>query len=183
MATKAVVDAGSWVNPQSLLRPPRRTVEAEGSRREPRHEWNGVAVRADVARIDWEGTVSGPLETAARQFTASLDALDVAAMVGVLADDVEGVEEISRQWLRGRDAVARYMRELATQVSDIRTTLRDVNERVWGEVGVVTCWLDQTYTFEGESVGISAPTTLLFRNDAGGWKLTLFHSVPFPEQE
>jgi ketosteroid isomerase-like protein len=127
--------------------------------------------------------VAGALETAARQFTASLDALDVDAMVSVLADDVEGVEEISRQWLRGRDAVAGYMRELATQVSDIETTLRDVNERVWGDVGVVTCWLDQTYTYGGETVGISAPTTLLFRNDAGAWKLTLFHSVPLPEQQ
>ncbi len=75
------------------------------------------------------------------------------------------------------------MRELATQVSDIDTTLRDVNERVWGDVGVVTCWLDQTYTFEGEVVRISAPTTLLFRSEAGQWKLVLFHSVPLPEQE
>lgn len=125
----------------------------------------------------------GALETAVRQFAASLDALDVDAMVSVLADDVEGVEEISRQWLRGRDAVAGYMRELATQVSDIDTTLRDANERVWGDVGVVTCWLDQTYTFEGEVVRISAPTTLLFRSEAGQWKLVLFHSVPLPEQE
>ena len=127
--------------------------------------------------------MAGVLETAARQFTASLDALDVDAMVGVLADDVEGVEEISRQWLRGRDAVAGYMRELATQVSDIHSALRDVNERVWGEVGVVTCWLDQTYTYGGEILRISAPTTLLFRSDAGQWKLALFHSVPLPEQE
>src|SRR5262245_16910870 len=100
-----------------------------------------------VTRINREGSVSGALEAAARQFTASLDALEVDAMVSVLADDVEGVEEISRQWLRGRDAVAGYMRELATQVGDITTSLRDVNERVWGDVGVVTCWLDQTYTF------------------------------------
>jgi ketosteroid isomerase-like protein len=133
-------------------------------------------------RSDREGIVAGALETVARRFTTSLDALDVEAMVGVLGDDVEGVEEISRQWLRGRDAVVGYIRELATQVSDIRTELRDVNERVWGDVGVVTCWLDQTYTYEGAPVRISAPTTLLFRSDAGQWKLVLFHSVPLPEQ-
>ena len=40
------------------------------------------------------------------------------------------------------------MRELATQESDFHTILRDVNERAWGDVGVVTSWLDQTYTFE-----------------------------------
>jgi ketosteroid isomerase-like protein len=126
--------------------------------------------------------MAGELETAARQFTTSLDALDVDAMVSMLADDVEGVEEISRQWLRGRDAVAEYIRQLAQQVSDLRTELRDVNERVWGDVGVVTCWLDQTYTYEDAPVRISAPTTLLFRSDAGEWKLALFHSVPLPDQ-
>jgi ketosteroid isomerase-like protein len=129
------------------------------------------------------GSVAGELEAAARQFTASLDALDVDAMVTVLADDVEGVEEISRQWLRGRDAVAGYMRELATQVSDVRSELRDLNERVWGDVGVVTCWLDQTYTYAGQPVRISAPTTLVFRRDAGEWNLVLFHSVPLADQE
>jgi ketosteroid isomerase-like protein len=138
-----------------------------------------VAVRLN----EEEGTMPGALETAVRQFAASLDALDVDALVSVLADDVEGVEEISRQWLRGHDAVAGYMRELATQVSDINTTLSDLNERIWGDVGVVTCWLDQTYTFAGEVVRISAPTTLLFRSEAGQWKLVLFHSVPLPEQE
>lgn len=127
--------------------------------------------------------MAGVLETAARHFTASLDALDVDAMVSVLAADVEGVEEISRRWLRGRGAVAGYLHELATQVSDVRSALRDINERVWGDVGLVTCWLDQTYTYGGESVRISAPTTLLFRRDAGQWKLALFHSVPIPDQE
>ena len=125
--------------------------------------------------------MSGSLEDAVRGFAASLDALDVDAMVSVLADDVEGVEEISGNGFAGSDAVAGYLREMATQVSDVRTALRDVNERVWGDIGVVTCWLDQTYTYEGEHVRISAPTTLLFRNDGGDWRLSLFHSVPLAE--
>jgi ketosteroid isomerase-like protein len=126
--------------------------------------------------------VAGSLETVARQFFEDLDALDVDALVSVLADDVEGVEEISRQWLRGREAVEGYMRQLATQISDIHTEVRDLNERVWGDVGVLTHWLDQTYTYEGNTIQISAPTTLLFRRDGDQWKMTLFHSVPLLEQ-
>jgi uncharacterized protein (TIGR02246 family) len=126
--------------------------------------------------------VPGPLETVARQFTKYLDALDIDALVSVFTDDIEVVEEISRQWLRGRDAVEGYARQLATQISDVHTEIRDVNERVWGDVGVLTHWLDQTYTFEGNAVQISAPTTLIFRRESDVWKMALFHSVPLPEQ-
>jgi uncharacterized protein (TIGR02246 family) len=126
--------------------------------------------------------MAGPLEAVARRFTTNLDALDVDALVSVFADDVEGVEEISRQWLRGRDAVEGYVRQLATKISDVHTEMRDINERVWGDVGVLTSWLDQTYTYEGSAIQISAPTTLLFRRDGGEWKMALFHSVPLPEQ-
>jgi hypothetical protein len=100
----------------------------------------------------------------------------------VFTDDIEVVEEISRQWLRGRDAVVGYVRLLVTQVSDVHTEIRDVNERVWGDVGVLTHWLDQTYTYEGNAVQISAPTTLVFRRESGEWKMALFHSVPLPDQ-
>lgn len=127
--------------------------------------------------------MAGPLEPIAVQFTESLDALDVDGLVSVLADDVEGVEEISRQWLRGRDAVEGYLRQLVTQVSDLHSVMRDVNERVWGDVGALTFWLDQTYSYQGEGIQIAAPTTLLFRRDGDEWKIALFHSVPLAEQE
>jgi SnoaL-like domain len=127
--------------------------------------------------------MAGPLETVAVEFIKNLDALAVDGLISVLADDVEGVEEISRQWLRGRDAVEGYLRELVTQVSDIHTEMRDVNERSWGDVGVLTSWLDQTYLYEGNEVRISAPTTLLFRRVGADWKMALFHSVPLSEQD
>jgi uncharacterized protein (TIGR02246 family) len=126
--------------------------------------------------------MAGPLETVARQFTAHLDALDADALVRVMAGDIEGVDENSRQWLRGRDAVETYLHQMVTQVSDLHTELSDPNERVWGDVGVLTLWLDQTYTYGGSAVQISTPTTLLFRREDGEWKLALFHSVPLTEQ-
>jgi hypothetical protein len=48
---------------------------------------------------------------------------------------------------------------------------------------VVTCWLDQTYTLEGQERSVSARTTIVFRNVDGDRKLSLFHSVPLPDQE
>ena len=68
-------------------------------------------------------------------------------------------------------------------VSSVRTEATDVSERLFGDVGVVTCWLDQTYTLDGREQSVSAPTTMVFRNEGGDWKLSLFHSVPLPQQE
>jgi ketosteroid isomerase-like protein len=35
----------------------------------------------------------------------------------------------------------------------------------------------------GQEQSVSAPTTIVFRNEGGDWKLSLFHSVPLPDQE
>jgi ketosteroid isomerase-like protein len=98
-------------------------------------------------------------------------------------DDAQGVDEISRRWIRGRADVSAYIRQLASSVSGIRTEATDVRESIFGDVVVVTCWLDQTYMLKGQEQSVSAPTTIVFRNEDGDWKLSLFHSVPLPEQE
>jgi ketosteroid isomerase-like protein len=79
------------------------------------------------------------------------------------------------------EQVAGAVRAMLGSVSDVKTELRDVHERTWGGAGVLTCWIEQTYTLDGKPGGVSAPTTVVFRREAGGWKLALFHSVPLPE--
>jgi len=74
-----------------------------------------------------------------------------------------------------------YLRQMTGAVSGVRSELRDAEERVWGDVGVVTCWLEQDYTFEGDAQHISAPTTIVLRREGGEWKVVLFHSIPLPE--
>jgi ketosteroid isomerase-like protein len=127
--------------------------------------------------------MSGQLEQVVSDFLAALDSLDVDAMLQGLTDDAQGVDEISRRWIRGKADLSAYIRQLASSVSSVRTEATDVSESVFGDVGVVTCSLDQTYTLEGQERSVSAPTTLVFRNEDGDWKLSLFHSVPLPEQE
>jgi ketosteroid isomerase-like protein len=122
------------------------------------------------------------LRNVATDFFAALDALDADRMKQMLTGDVQSVDEISRRWLRGRGDVDNYLRELITAVSDVGTQLRDAEERIWGETGVLTCWIDQDYTMNGTPQHISAPTTMILRRDGGAWKLVLFHSIPLPEQ-
>ena len=125
----------------------------------------------------------GELESVANDFVAALDSKDVDRILESATEDAQGVDEISRRWLRGRGELDRYLRQLMGAVSGLRTELRDAEEHVWGDIGVLTCWLDQDYTLEGNAQHISAPTTIVFRREGGEWKLALFHSIPLPEQQ
>ena len=124
----------------------------------------------------------GELERAASDLMSALDSKDVDRIVESITDDAEGIDEISRRWRRGKDDTNAYLRELVSVVSNVHTELRDPNERIWGDTGVLTCWLDQDYTLEGKDQHVSAPTTIVFRREGGAWRATLFHSAPLPEE-
>jgi len=124
----------------------------------------------------------GELNSVATDFFAALDALDADRMTQMLTEDVQSVDEGSRRWLRGKGDVGNYLRELMPAVSDLETQLRDAEERIWGDTGLLTCWIDQDYTMHGTAQHISAPTTLILRRDGGAWKLVLWHSIPLPEE-
>lgn len=124
----------------------------------------------------------GPLTDLVTTLLRHLDAERFDEILALAADDVQGVDEISEGWLRGRAAMARYYDGLRGQVAGIRSTFRDPFESVWGDVGVVTGTLEQTYEQGGETIRIVAPTSVLFRRDGGAWKVALLHSVPLPEE-
>jgi ketosteroid isomerase-like protein len=127
--------------------------------------------------------MAGELENVANDLMAALDSQDLDRMVEAIGEDAQGVDEISRRWLRGRDELDGYLRQMIGAVSGVRSELRDAQERVWGDVGVLTCWLEQDYTLEGNAQHISAPTTIVLRREGGTWKVVLFHSIPLPEQQ
>jgi ketosteroid isomerase-like protein len=124
----------------------------------------------------------GELESVANGFVAALDAMDLDRMMASALDDAQGIDEISRRWIRGRAQLDTYMRGLMGAVSNLRTELRDVEERMWRDTGMVTCWLEQDYELEGQAQHVSAPTTIVMRRQDGEWKLALFHSVPLPAE-
>ena len=127
--------------------------------------------------------MGGALETATRQLFDSLDRKDTDAILRSSAKDVQAVDEISRHWQRGIDALGSYFRQAIGMVDDIHSTLNDVHESVQGDIGFVTCWLEQDYTLEGKRTHVSAPTTVAFRRDGDGWKIILIHTVPMPPEE
>jgi hypothetical protein len=71
-------------------------------------------------------------------------------------DDARGVAEVSRRWLRGRDASAEYVQQPLPAIENLNSQLGDVQETAWNDVGLVTCWLEQDHTYQGQSQHVSS---------------------------
>ena len=126
--------------------------------------------------------MGGALESATRQLFEALDRKDMEALAQSLAQDAQGVDEISRRWMRGAEALGKYLRETIAMIEDVHSTINDVHETVNGDIGFTTCWLEQDYTLEGTKQHVSAPTTVVFRRDHSAWKMVLFESIPLPPE-
>ena len=108
--------------------------------------------------------------------------MDLDALGAMVDDEVQGVDEIARRWMRGRPAIEGYFSQLKDTVSDVRSRMSDVQEDAWDDAGLVTFVLDQTYTLDGQQQTISAPTSIVFRRRGSDWKIVLIHTVPLPEE-
>jgi ketosteroid isomerase-like protein len=117
------------------------------------------------------------IEVVQRLFDA-LDKGDAEGVLPLIGSDAQGVDEISRKWMRGPNEVSGYVRQLIGEVQDVHSEMLDPHELEWGDTGVLTCWLEQEYTYEGQRAHISAPTTVVLRREDGVWKAVVFHSVP-----
>ena len=109
----------------------------------------------------------------------SLDDLDSEGVVKYFSDDVEQVDELAQKWLRGKAICVAAIEGMMTSVSDIKSEVSDLNLISSSDMAIVTCTLNQSYTFEGKSTSIVAPTTIAFRLENGAWKAVLLHTVPF----
>jgi ketosteroid isomerase-like protein len=122
------------------------------------------------------------LEGQVRRIYEFVDAMDMRAMAEMLTDDAQGVDEISRAWMRGRDALESYFAQLDQMVDEVHSKVSDVHSTEWGDVGVVTCVVDQTYLMDGVEQNVTAPTSITFRREGGDWKVALFHAVPLADE-
>lgn len=118
----------------------------------------------------------------AKEVRRLFDAFDAQRFDDVkkmFAADAQGIDEISRAWIRGRDSIDGYFRQLAEHgVGDIQSRLTDMEARQWGDVGLVTCMADQSYTMDGERVSIHSPVSVLFRRTGDRWEIELVHAIP-----
>lgn len=123
------------------------------------------------------------LEQETRRLFTYLDAMDVDGIRAMVADKVQGIDEITRSWTRGRAALETYLAELADGVQVVRSQISDLHVTHWDETGLVTFVLQQSYQMDGAAQSLSAPTSLVFKREDDAWKLALIHSVPLPEPE
>jgi ketosteroid isomerase-like protein len=121
------------------------------------------------------------LEQEVHRLFELLDSMDIRGISAMLTDDAQGIDEISRRWMRGKAALDAYFAQLEGTVSEPKSQVSDLHATSWGEVGLVTFVLDQTYKMNGEEHRISAPTSIVFNRDNSGWKVAMIHTVPLPE--
>lgn len=125
--------------------------------------------------------MTGELEKVVRQLFEAFDRKDESVLGEHLTDEARGIDEISRRWLRGRAEIEAYVRQMLPALDEVHSELRDLDEQEWGDAGVVTCWLEQEYVYEGQHQKITAPTTVVLRRVDGAWKVALLHTVPLEE--
>jgi ketosteroid isomerase-like protein len=137
--------------------------------------------RAGKKQTDKEEAMGGELEQELRDYFVALDRMELEPLLERLTDDMQGIDELSRGWTRGKNEFAAKIAVLTENVSDVNTKITDVVEHVWGDTGVVTCWMEQDYTYDGATQHVSAPTTVVFRRPYGTWKMAVFHMIPVPD--
>ena len=126
--------------------------------------------------------MAGELAAVVKAMMSDFEKMDFDAVAKSAAHDMQGIDEVSRSWIRGRKGLTEYFKKIAASVSKIHDSkLNDVHETIVGDIGILTCWLEQDYTLEGKRQHISAPTTVVLRREGGAWKIVLFHSLPLPE--
>lgn len=117
-------------------------------------------------------------ESVVRELFAAVDRLDFDRALATLADDVQSANEISRTWLRGKEAKAAGYEQSDGEMSGGRSGVSDLHVQTWGDTALVTCWLEQDYTHNGMHHHVSAPSSFLLRRDGDTWKIVLIHSIP-----
>jgi ketosteroid isomerase-like protein len=85
---------------------------------------------------------------------------------------------MSSSWLRGKTAKAASYEGLNGAMSAGRSELSDLRVDIWGDIALVTLWLEQDYTQDGTTHHVSAPSSFLLRRDGDAWKIVLIHSIP-----
>lgn len=144
--------------------------------------WDMSTLMGQLVGGERSAEAAGSPAEAMRAFMAAFDRGDFDTVRASMVDDAQGIDEISRAWLRGSDAVNGYFDTIAGAVSDIRSEISDVHEQVFGDTAVVTCWIEQDYTLEGRPQHISSPVTAVMRREENEWKAALMHAVPMPPE-
>lgn len=109
----------------------------------------------------------------------TLDRLEAEPFFEFFSHDVTIVDELGKKWIRGKVAAVEAWTPIMGAMQSCSSALSEIHVDIAGDIAIVTCMLDQTYVFDGQSTTITAPTTCLIRKDNGAMKISLVHTIPF----
>ncbi|MGH2597700.1 MAG: nuclear transport factor 2 family protein [Actinomycetota bacterium] len=61
----------------------------------------------------------------------ALDKGDADAAIAMIRSDAQGIDEVSRKWLRGSGELIAYVRQLLEMAQDLHSEMHDVHEVQW----------------------------------------------------
>lgn len=122
------------------------------------------------------------IEQLVRDAYKAMAQLDVGHITGLMTDEIQGVDEITRAWKRGPE-VREHLNELIKLVTRLDSTITDLVVKEWGDTALVTFMVTQAYTVGEFSNEVKAPTSMVMRREGDTWKVVLFHSVALPEYD
>ena len=118
------------------------------------------------------------LDAALKLFFKALDRKDFAALAKMVDSKIEGIDEILKDWIRGKRAFDKYMKRMETEVSNITSKLTRVQTRRLGAVGLATFTVRQSYAFAGQKQNVKLATSMVFVKRGAGWKATVINMTP-----
>ena len=116
--------------------------------------------------------------TMGAEFLRLIDAKDETGIAHLLAEDAQLVDETTRRWIRGREAIGAALREQLSRIADIQSTAREVHVERWGDVEVETFILHQVYDLDDAPCYEVSPTTLIWRRIDRSWRLAVIDAIP-----
>ena len=116
------------------------------------------------------------IDAAVRTLFEHLDAEAWDTLAEGLHPDAELADELTGEWLRGRERVAAYLRAQRGIVAGIESRMRSLETRwIVPDVGLATFVLEQGYRFDGAARHEHLTGSVIFTFEDGREELLLFH--------
>jgi transcriptional regulator with XRE-family HTH domain len=121
-------------------------------------------------------TTSAALESALFAFFEDIDHERFDRMAGRLDPHVELADELTGEWLRGKERVAAYLRAQKGVVTDVSSRLGSLSSRwLTDDVGLMTFEVEQRYSLDGVPRREALTGTAIFSFRGEHARLLLFH--------
>jgi ketosteroid isomerase-like protein len=115
-------------------------------------------------------------EQLSREFWAHFDAKDWEALLAMMTPDAMETDDLAGGWLRGPAAIGEHFAGMGPRYEDSHTTLEDVEVAETTDTAVITCVVHYEMRWDGQPGTWRWPTTMIFKRQAGEWRLALVHT-------